>query len=183
MRCFAVLLAAVALSLLTGTATAAPGDPWVAYVANSVVVKQSAPAPVILRADPSTGGLAEISRNGSQGDLFRHPYDIAVAPDGSLLVADMGAFATSTDKTPDGRVIRVDPVTGQQSLVTSGNMLVDPAGLVVAPDGLIYIVENVGTMGAPSAWTLAGCRSCNRPPRSGASRTICSLPVGKREAY
>ena len=84
---------------LPGTAFAAPGDPWVAYVANSVVTKQSAPAPVILRADPATGGLAEISRNGAQGDLFRHPYDIAVAGDGSLLVADMGAFATSTDHT------------------------------------------------------------------------------------
>ena len=150
MRFFSVLLAAVALSLLPGTAMAAPADPWIAYVANSVVVKQSAPAPVILRADPATGGLAEISRNGSQGDFFRHPYDIAVAGDGSLLVADMGAFATDTDQTADGRIIRVDPVTGQQSLVTSGNMLVDPAGIAVAPDGLIYVVENVGTMGAPS---------------------------------
>jgi PKD domain-containing protein len=150
MRHIAVLMAAFALSLLPGTALAAPGDPWVAYVANSVVTKQSAPAPVILRADPATGGLTEISRNGSQGDLFRHPYDIAVAGDGSLLVADMGAFATSTDHTADGRIIRVDPVTGQQSIVTSGNLLVDPAGLTIAPDGLIYVVENVGTLGTPS---------------------------------
>jgi hypothetical protein len=149
MRYLAALSAAVALSLLPGAAIAAPGDPWVAYVANSVVVKQSAPAPVILRADPATGGLAEISRNGAQGDLFRHPYDIAVAADGSLLVADMGAFATSTDRTPDGRIIRVDPVTGRQSLVTSGDHLVDPAALAIAPDGLIYVLENVGTVGTP----------------------------------
>jgi hypothetical protein len=150
MRYTAALLAAAVLSLLSGTAFAAPGDPWVAYVANSVVTKQSAPAPVILRADPATGGLAEISRNGAQGDLFRHPYDIAVAGDGSLLVADMGAFATSTDHTADGRIVRVDPVTGRQSIVTSGNLLVDPAGLTIAPDGLIYVVENVGTLGTPS---------------------------------
>ena len=150
MRYTAALMAAAVLLLLPGAAFAAPGDPWVAYVANSVVTKQSAPAPVILRADPSTGGLTEISRNGAQGDLFRHPYDIVVAGDGSLLVADMGAFATSTDRTADGRIIRVDPVTGQQSLVTSGNLLVDPAGLTIAPDGLIYVVENVGTLGTPS---------------------------------
>ena len=150
MRYIAALVAAAALSLLPGTAFAAPGDPWVAYVANSVVTKQSAPAPVILRADPATGGLTEISRNGAQGDFFRHPYDIVVAGDGSLLVADMGAFATSTDHTADGRIIRVDPVTGQQTLVTSGNLLVDPAGLTIAPDGLIYVVENVGTLGTPS---------------------------------
>jgi hypothetical protein len=150
MRYIAVLLTALLLSLLPGAAVAAPGDPWVAYVANSVVTKQSASAPVILRADPVTGGLTEISRNGAQGDLFRHPYDIAVAADGGLLVADMGSFATSTDHTADGRIIRVDPVTGRQSLVTSGNLLVDPAGLTIAPDGLIYVVENVGTLGTPS---------------------------------
>ena len=149
MRYLAGLLAALALFVFPGAALAAPGDPWVAYVANSVVTKQSAPAPVILRADPATGGLAEISRNGSQGDLFRHPYDIAVAADGSLLVADMGAYATSTDHTPDGRIIRVDPVSGHQSVVTQGEHLVDPAGLALAPDGVIYVVENVGTSGSP----------------------------------
>jgi hypothetical protein len=149
MRYLAGLLAALVLFVFPGAVLAAPGDPWVAYVANSVVTKQSVPAPVILRADPATGGLAEISRNGSQGDLFRHPYDIAVAADGSLLVADMGAYATSTDRTPDGRIIRVDPVSGQQSVVTQGEHLVDPAGLALAPDGLIYVVENVGTSGSP----------------------------------
>jgi sugar lactone lactonase YvrE len=149
MQKLAVLLAALALLLLPGSALAAPGDPWVAYVANSVVTKQSAASPVLLRANPATGALTEISRNGARGDLFRHPYDIAVAADGSLLVADMGAYATPSDRTPDGRIIRVDPVTGQQSLVTSGNLLVDPAGLAIAPGGLIYVIENVGTIGQP----------------------------------
>jgi len=158
------LLAALVLLLLPGTALAAPGDPWVAYVANSVVTKQSAAAPVILRADPATGALAEISRNGAQGDLFRHPYDIAVAGDGSLLVADMGAYATSTDHTPDGRIIRVDPVTGRQSVVASGEHLVDPAALTVAPDGLVYVVENVGTAGTPAVISVN--------PASGAQSVI-----------
>jgi DNA-binding beta-propeller fold protein YncE len=145
----AVLLAALVLLLVPGTAAAAPGDPWVAYVANSVVTKQSAPSAVVLRANPATGALTEISRNGAQGEHFRHPYDIAVASDGSLLVADMGEYATPTNRNPDGRIVRVDPVSGQQSLVTAGNLLVDPAGLAIAPDGLIYVVENVGTMGQP----------------------------------
>jgi len=149
MRYLAALLAALALLLVPGPALSAPGDPWVAYVANSVVTKQSAPAPVILRADPATGALTEISRNGSQGDLFRHPYDIAVAADGSLLVADMGAYATGTDRAPDGRIIRVDPVSGRQSLVTQGERLVDPAGLALGPGGLIYVIENVGSSGSP----------------------------------
>src|SRR5919112_3661167 len=149
MHLLAAILAAFVLLTFPSAASAAPGDPWVAYVANSVVTKQSAPSAVILRADPATGGLTEISRNGPLGNHFAHPYDIAVAADGSLLVADMGAYATPTDRTPDGRIIRVDPVTGQQSLVTSGNLLVDPAGLAIAPGGLIYVIENVGTIGQP----------------------------------
>jgi sugar lactone lactonase YvrE len=149
MQILAVLLAALALLLLPGSALAAPGDPWVAYVANSVVTKQSAASPVVLRENPATGALTEVSRNGAQGDFFRHPYDIAVAADGSLLVADMGAYATPSDRAADGRIIRVDPVTGQQSLVTSGNLLVDPAGLAIGPGGLIYVIENVGTIGQP----------------------------------
>ena len=149
MQILAVLLAALALLLLPGSALAAPGDPWVAYVANSVVTKQSAASPVVLKANPATGALTEVSRNGAQGDFFRHPYDIVVAADGSLLVADMGAYATPSDRTPDGRIIRVDPVTGVQSLVASGNLLVDPAGLALAPNGLIYVIENVGTLGQP----------------------------------
>jgi sugar lactone lactonase YvrE len=155
MQIIAVLLAALALLLMPGSALAAPGDPWVAYVANSVVTKQSAASAVVLRANPATGALTEISRNGEQGELFRHPYDIAVAADGSLLVVDMGDYATPTDRTPDGRVIRVDPVTGRQTLVSSGNLLVDPAGLAIAPDGLIYVIENIGTLGQPGVVSVS----------------------------
>src|SRR5215210_3051983 len=190
MQKIAVLLAALAPLLLPGSASAAPGDPWLAYVANSVVTKQSAPSAVILRASPATGALTEISRNGEQGDLFRHPYDIVVAGDGSLLVADMGAYATSTDRTPDGRIIRVDPVSGRQSLVTSRNLLVDPAGLAIAPDGVIYVVENVGTLGTPGVVSVnpaTGARSSTARTTSARScestwrrRTSRSCPATRR---
>jgi DNA-binding beta-propeller fold protein YncE len=135
---------------LAGAAEAAPGDPWVAYVANSVVNREGRPDAVILRADPATGGLVEVSRNGAQGNLFRHPYDVAVAPGGgSLYVADMGEFASGPAPLADGRVIRVDPATGAQALVSGGGELVDPAGVAVAPDGSLLVVENVGLNGNP----------------------------------
>ena len=75
---------AATLLVLSGAAQAAPDDPWVAYVANSVVNRDGRPSPVILRVDPVTGETAAVSRNGAQGDLFRHPYDIAVAPGGAF---------------------------------------------------------------------------------------------------
>lgn len=157
------------LALLLGPAAAAhaaPADPWVAYAANSVVTKQGQPSAVVLRVDPATGALTEISRNGAQGNLFRRPYDIAVAPGGgSLYVVDMGEFATVTPAA-DGRLIRVDPATGAQSLVAEGGGLVDPAGLTVAPDGSIFVIENVGADGNPAVIRI--------DPASGAQTVVTS---------
>ena len=134
-----------ALLVPAGGAAAAADDPWVAYAVNSVVMRGGQPSAVVVRSNPVTGALEEISRNGGQGNLFEHPYDIAVAPGGgSLYVVDMGAFAQGPTPAADGRVIRVDPATGAQSLVSQGGELVDPAGIAVAPDGTLFVVENVG---------------------------------------
>jgi DNA-binding beta-propeller fold protein YncE len=147
----AVTLIVVGLSLLTGTAEAAPDDPWVAYVVNSVVTKDGQQSPVLLRVNPATGALEEVSRNSSsQGSLFRHPYDLAVAPGGgSVYVVDMGEFAEGATPAADGRIIRVDPASGAQSIVSAGGELVDPAGIAVAPDGTLFVVENIGVGGNP----------------------------------
>jgi hypothetical protein len=124
------LLAAVVLSAWTPSASAEA--PYVVYTANN-----SAQGAVILRSDPATGSLVEISRNGSQGNLFMRPYDLAVERDGGLVVADLGQ-----PNVEDGAVIRVNPYTGRQTLVSSGGLFFDPAGLTVAPDGSIYVIDN-----------------------------------------
>jgi DNA-binding beta-propeller fold protein YncE len=127
-----LLLPLLAVTLMSGTAVAAPGDPYVVYTANSFST-----GAVILRTEPATGSLVEVSRNGPQGNLFRRPYDLAVEPDGKLVVADLGE-----PNRKDGAVIRVDPLTGVQSLVSSGSEFFDPAGIAVAPDGQIYVADN-----------------------------------------
>jgi hypothetical protein len=138
-------LVLVALLVPASGAAAAADDPWVAYVVNSVVTRGGQPSAVVLRSNPATGALEEVSRNGAQGTLFEHPYDIAMAPGGgSLYVVDMGAFASGATPAADGRIIRVDPASGAQSLVSQGGELVDPAGIAVAPDGTLFVVENVG---------------------------------------
>ena len=100
------LLVAVLLSV--GTSHAFAADPYVVYTAN-----QQVNGAVILRSEPATGATVEISRNGPLGTLFQRPYDLAVEADGGLVVADMGVADQK-----DGAVIRVDPVTGRQSLVS-----------------------------------------------------------------
>jgi sugar lactone lactonase YvrE len=124
------LLAAVVLSV--GGAHAYAAEPYVVYTANQFVN-----GAVVLRTDPATGSLVEISRNGPQGNLFQRPYDLAVEADGALVIADMGV-----ENQKDGAVIRVDPVTGRQTLVSSGNLFYDPAGIAVAPDGGLYVVDS-----------------------------------------
>jgi DNA-binding beta-propeller fold protein YncE len=130
------LLAALAAP---GAAAAAPGDPYVVYTANNY-----ADGAVILRWAPATGSLVEITRNGSQGNLFRAPFDVAVEADGDLLVADLGAPCTPSEPrcAEDGRIVRVDPVTGRQSLLADGAPLVDPAGLALAANGDVYVADN-----------------------------------------
>jgi DNA-binding beta-propeller fold protein YncE len=122
----------LAVSLMSGTASAAPGDPYVIYTANSF-----ASGAVILRTDPASGSLVEVSRNGPQGSLFQRPYDLAVEPDGNLVVADLGV-----PNRKDGAIIRVDPLTGRQSLVSSGGEFFDPAGIAIGPDGQLYVADN-----------------------------------------
>ena len=153
----------LALTLPAVPATAAPADPYLVYVANREVARGTSLWPVILRADASTGALTEISRNGPQGNLFVHPYDLAVERDGSLVVADMGQFVTR-DPGADGAVIRVDPTTGNQSLVSKGGALVDPAGVAIAPDGGLYVLENVGANDRPAVIRV--------DPRTGAQSTV-----------
>jgi len=132
MRRTRIFLPLLAVTLMSGTAAAAPGDPYVVYTANSF-----ADGAVILRTEPGSGSLVEVSRNGPQGNLFQRPYDLAVESDGNLVVADLGV-----PNRKDGAVIRVDPLTGRQSLVSSGGEFFDPAGIAVAPDGQIYVVDN-----------------------------------------
>src|SRR5918992_1542098 len=132
-----LLLPLLAVMLMSGTAVAAPGDPYVVYTANSFST-----GAVILRTEPATGSLVEVSRNGPQGNLFRRPYDLAVESDGKLVVADLGE-----PNRKDGAVIRVDPLTGVQSLVSSGGEFFDPAGIAVAPDGGIVVANECGAGG------------------------------------
>ena len=121
----------MAVVLSAWTVDASAEAPYVVYTANN-----TATGAVILRSDPATGSLVEISRNGSQGNLFHRPYDLAVEADGDLLVADLGE-----PEVKDGAIIRVNPYTGRQTLVSSGGYFYDPAGITVGPDGSIYVID------------------------------------------
>ncbi|MBA3261875.1 MAG: hypothetical protein H0T69_05300 [Thermoleophilaceae bacterium] len=131
-------------------------DPYVVYTANNEV-----DGAVILRSEPATGSTVEISRNGPLGSLFQHPYDLAVEADGSILVADMGVR-----NQKDGAVIRVDPFTGRQTVVSSGDNFYDPSGIAIGPGGVLYVLDNLA--GADSGAVI------RVDPSTGAQQLIAS---------
>jgi Ca2+-binding RTX toxin-like protein len=89
-------------------------------------VTQSAD-PGVVGVDPDTGEQRVVSANSQPvndgtTELFNSPQAIDVGPDGTLYVADSGAF-------PQGGVIGVNPVTGKQRKVSANDLPVNPDDL------------------------------------------------------
>jgi sugar lactone lactonase YvrE len=57
---------------------------------------------------------------------------------GDILVADRNAFSG------DGGVIRVDPTTGVQTMVSSGGLFINPLNLAITTRGSIFVTDSTG---------------------------------------
>jgi hypothetical protein len=147
MRIFAGLV--VALTLPGAPANAAPADPYVVYVANREVAKGQSPWPVILRADATTGALTEVSRNGHQGSLFVHPYDLAVERDGSLIRLRHGPVRTRGLQPRRRRDSRRSRHRRSEPRL-EGGCARRPGGGGGRCRRALYVVENVGLAGDPA---------------------------------
>src|SRR5262249_39126737 len=81
--------------------------------------------------------VASYSSNGSSTDFALGRYITDCAPSiqgttlnaGDLLISDRDAFCGR------GGIIRVDPTTGAQTVVSAGGLFVDPRGIVVDANG------------------------------------------------
>ena len=85
----------------------------------------------VVRVDTSTSAQQEVAVNGSLVD----PMGVAVASDGTLIVADASAFGGN------GGVIRVNPTTGAQSTLSSGGSFKEPNGVAIAANGDIFVAD------------------------------------------
>src|SRR5262249_2388462 len=90
---------------------------------------------MIIRVNPMTGAQTLVSSGG----FFANPNYLALEATGNLVVADSDAFPLSGCNTGCGAVIRVDPVTGAQTVVSSGGFFVNPVGIALEADGNILV--------------------------------------------
>ena len=74
----------------------------------------------------------------SGGDI-RTLSDVVLDPSGQLLLSDEDAYPVNS--LNNGGVMRIDPATGSQTMISSGNGLVEPTALALEASGSIIIAD------------------------------------------
>ena len=130
---------------------AAVGDDGVIFVAQNGRRRVSE-GPVF---HPVETGIQRVDPSGVVSWLTQDPItpnDLAFGPDGMLYVTD----PTRTPKMNDGRMWRIDPITGAAELLESVSWF--PNGIAVGPDDRIYVgdtrdgVVYAGELTADGQW-------------------------------
>lgn len=168
------MLTALGVLLIPGSAGAAN------YAAGDILVASADgggdSSGAILAVNPFTGAQNVVSTNAMSlaaggAALMSNPFDVAIEPSGMIVVAEQGAQTNSVNN--DGRVIRINPANGAQTLISaaianiSNPPLYDVMGITVSPpgspnagdvyftdehgqdgtsgDGAVYRIDTVGT--------------------------------------
>jgi DNA-binding beta-propeller fold protein YncE len=155
----------------TGGSFVAPQGIAVAANGDFFVVDQAAfGTGAVFRVDPGSGAQTLISFGGN----FASPYNLAIEADGNILVADPNAFGPGCGPGT-GAIFRVDPMSGVQTILSSGGSFACPGGVAVAPSGEIFVVNGGGGR-LVAGWSASTRRTERRPssPRAASSR----LPRG-----
>jgi hypothetical protein len=99
--------------------------------------------PAVVRVDPDTGARTKVSGNAKPGPDYSDPRGIAVEDSGDLLVTDVDTPGGSNA----GRILRVDPVSGNTSIVSENTNplgapdLIDPWGVSVDASDQIIVAD------------------------------------------
>ncbi|GAA0275540.1 hypothetical protein GCM10010302_11420 [Streptomyces polychromogenes] len=118
----------------------------------------------VIRVDRATGEQTVLSQGDGQGDPPVRAVGLCAAPDGSVYVVEQNMIG-GEDLT--SRVVRVDPVTGARTTVTSGGELRSPCGVVVDAAGRLLVVD-------ANAFPGFGGGVIRVDPATGAQTTVAS---------
>jgi sugar lactone lactonase YvrE len=118
-------------------------------IANQIWQYGTAPAPAEVVADPYEGGQVNlvadrtIGINGNQPGQFQSPRDVAIAPDGTLYVADSGNHRIQHIALDDQGGFKVLKTWGSfgEGANVPGGIFNEPWGIAVGPDGSVYVAD------------------------------------------
>ena len=153
------LAALVALPSAANAAKLANGD--VVVSDKRVPGTPDGPGAIFL-VNPTTGAQSILSQAGS----FVEPDDVQIGSDGKLWVADKGEDGQPAT-TLNGKLIKVDPVTGAQSVVSAGGNMFNPTAIAIAPNGLVFVADR-----GPTSLANADGRVVQVDPATGAQTVI-----------
>ena len=91
-----------------------------------------------------------VARVVSSGGLLAYPAGLALGPDGALYVCE----TIPIGYLPGGSLIRVDPVSGTQTLIASGDPIHGPLDAAFAPDGSLWSVQWGGLLHEKGGWMV-----------------------------
>ena len=96
---------------------------------------------VLFRVDPQTGVRTRLSNFGVGANQGSNPTSVAVEASGQILVTDEGHTST----TPLGLLFRVDPQTGDRTILsdfnTGANTGREPEGVALEANGQVLVVD------------------------------------------
>jgi len=114
----------------------------------------------IIKVDPTNGDQEIISSDFSPEFA---PLDLTIDANGDIVVATLNI---TVDPPVGGNIVRVDPETGDQTEISSGDLIVSPSGVTIDFTGKI-ILDDFGAFGG-----TGGIIRIN--PISGSQTTISS---------
>ena len=143
----------------------------------------------LFAVDPSTGDRRVLSDFGDpkQGPRGKNPRDVAILPDGRILVT-VGDAGGGCGLTRCGAIFTVDPVTGRRSILSDfGNPAQGPVipllgGLTVDRSGRIYVgagdIQGLVFTGVERVDAATGQRTIVESGGVGAIFTLAAQPDG-----
>ncbi len=104
--------------------------------------RNEAGASVLLRINARTGEQSVIAK----ASHLVAPYGIALAPNKEIWIADIHTHASvfigpEEDSGGPGKIIRINPTTGEQAVLFSGQHFRDPSAIAFGSDGAIYVAD------------------------------------------
>jgi sugar lactone lactonase YvrE len=97
----------------------------------------------IIVTEPQGGAIHRFSSSGTLltnipvGSIMA-PGGVAVAPSGQIFIGDAGFFAGHPEAN---KIVQIDPLTLQQTTLSSTGLLASPVGIAIEPSGNLLVCE------------------------------------------